>query len=487
MKDKILFFVDGWFFHYGIARDLQNKYDCDIFAIIDVEDKAKQFFEHQSFVDFKKTWYHLDNISYPKKPDLNYLENIEEKYNIDLWKIAYSDRYFYRYNKFHKFDRNEILSLLEQECRFFDKVLEETKPNFLATFIPIHHHHFLLHQMCENSGITPLTLATVKLWKRMMISKKPFIFDLPLAQNNTESKIMQDEDLQEFLKNYDPSRQMNAKKKANFEDNKIQRYNSIFKFFITPNTVSFKKKYSNYGRTKHTVFKNKVLNHFQKNNRKSFLDKHSTKDIDTHLNFIYFPLHYEPERILLVDNPYHSDQISVISNIAKSIPVGYELFVKEHPFMETIGWRDTSFYKELLKLSNVKLIHPSVKNDEIIKKSSLVIAIAGSTIIEAAFYKKPSIVFAHQLFSILSSVTTLEKIEDLPGAIKKSLETKFDYNTSLKNFITIIENNSFEFDFLGLAAEFAYKFGFKGPVMDSYLKPEEIKNFLDKHKESFSM
>ena len=79
MKDKILFFVDGWFFHYGIARDLQNKYDCDIFAIIDVEDKTKQFFEHQSFVDFKKTWYHLDNISYPKKPDLNYLENIEEK------------------------------------------------------------------------------------------------------------------------------------------------------------------------------------------------------------------------------------------------------------------------------------------------------------------------------------------------------------------------------------------------------------------------
>jgi len=53
--------------------------------------------------------------------------------------------------------------------------------------------------------------------------------------------------------------------------------------------------------------------------------------------------------------------------------------------------------------------------------------------------------------------------------------------------VDIIEKNTFELDHLGMSSEFAYKFGFKGPVMDAELPVTEIENFLKKHNSTFEM
>ena len=39
------------------------------------------------------------------------------------------------------------------------------------------------------------------------------------------------------------------------------------------------------------------------------------KDIDVVKSFVYFPLHYEPERVLLIGASFYADQISVIKNM----------------------------------------------------------------------------------------------------------------------------------------------------------------------------
>ena len=66
--------------------------------------------------------------------------------------------------------------------------------------------------------------------------------------------------------------------------------------------------------------------------------------------FIYFPLHFEPERTLLISGTYYTDQISVIKNIAKSIPIDFTLYVKEHPNMKLTQWREIDFYKKIMEL-----------------------------------------------------------------------------------------------------------------------------------------
>ena len=131
MKDKVIFWLDQDFTYYGIANYLQKKADCDFFAIIDVTNKVKNFFKEQKLVEFKKTWYYFENISRKEEIDLEYLQNFEKKYNINLWELAINERIFYNYNHFHNFSDEEILSILTQECKLFESILDEAKPDFV--------------------------------------------------------------------------------------------------------------------------------------------------------------------------------------------------------------------------------------------------------------------------------------------------------------------------------------------------------------------
>ena len=72
-----------------------------------------------------------DHITKNQKYDINFLINIEKKYNIELWKLSINERFFYQFNPFHRFSSDEILSILEQECRLFEDILDKVKPDFL--------------------------------------------------------------------------------------------------------------------------------------------------------------------------------------------------------------------------------------------------------------------------------------------------------------------------------------------------------------------
>ncbi len=73
---------------------------------------------------------------------------------------------------------------------------------------------------------------------------------------------------------------------------------------------------------------------------------------------IYFPLHVQPEFTIDVRAPFCTNQLALIENIAKSVPSGYRLVVKDHPGMR--GCRPLSYYREIRKLYNAQLLSPSV-------------------------------------------------------------------------------------------------------------------------------
>ena len=132
MKPKLFFWIDTSGVHYGLAKYIQDNFDCELFSIFEMTDKPKLFFESQKLVKFKKIWFYHDYILKTKrKPDLNYLKSIEKKYNIPLWVIAANDRIFNNFNNFYKFSRDEILLILEDGIKFFERVLDEVKPDFL--------------------------------------------------------------------------------------------------------------------------------------------------------------------------------------------------------------------------------------------------------------------------------------------------------------------------------------------------------------------
>jgi hypothetical protein len=113
-------------------------------------------------------------------------------------------------------------------------------------------------------------------------------------------------------------------------------------------------------------------------NRQTFLKKHALNYIPNK-KFIYFPLPVQPESQSYAWAPFYVNTISIVENIAKSMPISHLLFVKEHPGQKDKLFRSIEFYEKILSLSNVRLIHQDVNNFEMISKSDLVLLINSSS------------------------------------------------------------------------------------------------------------
>ena len=208
--------------------------------------------------------------------------------------------------------------------------------------------------------------------------------------------------------------------------------------------------------------------------------------IDDSVPFVYFPLHQMPERELLISSPFNTNQIEIIKHISKSLPIGYLLYVKEHPTQITREWRDVSFYKEILSIPNVRLLHYSVKSEDVLKKCSLVITIHGAAGLEAAIHKKPAIIFSDFSYSILPSVHKLQSIEELPDTIKSSLQTKVNAS-DVDKFLNLLDANSIDFDLVGFDSQCLNYFYYDGNLLNVELDEKNVKQFIEKQRSSFDI
>ncbi|MDB4356302.1 hypothetical protein N9Z55_10430 [Akkermansiaceae bacterium] len=89
--------------------------------------------------------------------------------------------------------------------------------------------------------------------------------------------------------------------------------------------------------------------------------------------YCYFPLHVEPEFVLLTQSQENLNQIEVIAQISRKLPSNVCLYVKDHP--ESAGRRKYSYYKKIRSIPNVKLLSCSENGIACIKGSEAVITI----------------------------------------------------------------------------------------------------------------
>ena len=202
MKDRILFWIDSTFTEFGTAKYLEKKCDAEFYAIIDTN-KAKKFYEKQKIINFKKKWFLKDHLmKLPKKIDLDYLSEFEKKYKISIWELAYSDTILFKYNQYYKFNKNEILRILEKECRFFEKILDEINPNFLIVKITDASHMRLLQLLCKARGIKVLSLGFTRLGYRSHIGSDTDVIDEINNKPKENSSKSFDELKAVFIKKY---------------------------------------------------------------------------------------------------------------------------------------------------------------------------------------------------------------------------------------------------------------------------------------------
>ena len=175
------------------------------------------------------------------------------------------------------------------------------------------------------------------------------------------------------------------------------------------------------------------------------------KNPDKHEDYVYMPLHLIPESTTFVKAPYYINELFLIEQISKSLPVTWILYVKEHQAM--IGERSLQFYNRINQFPNVRLVQFNYYDDPKpwIEKSKGVITISGSTAYEAAILGKKAIVFADVPFKLIYGVTKVDSFNQLHNEIASF--GKIDNIKSCAAYIAAVKSTGLEIDIKYLISE----------------------------------
>ena len=160
---------------------------------------------------------------------------------------------------------------------------------------------------------------------------------------------------------------------------------------------------------------------------------------------VFYPLHYEPEAVLLYMAYFFDNQINIIENTLKCLPENQLLIVKEHP--QQPGSLIQSKFQEIKKkYPNLILIKAEYNSAEILLYCSTIITLGSTAGFEALAIGKKVInlgkVF-YDSFSGVNNCNSFEEVYDLLRGRKpfnKSLD--FDFFVS-KILLHLKEGNPF--------------------------------------------
>ena len=118
--------------------------------------------------------------------------------------------------------------------------------------------------------------------------------------------------------------------------------------------------------------------------------------------YVLYPIHFQPEASTLVQAPMYLDQVALLQDIAKSLPAGHRLYVKEH--VSNRGRRPLSFYDAIREIPSVRLLGPDADTWSLIQNASAIAVITGTMGWEGLLFDKPVVSFGEVFYNMLPHV-----------------------------------------------------------------------------------
>lgn len=134
--------------------------------------------------------------------------------------------------------------------------------------------------------------------------------------------------------------------------------------------------------------------------------------------YLFFPLHFQPEASTLIAGSYFTNQIEVVKNLARSVPIDWEVVVKEHFWMR--GQRGLEAYRELQRIANVRMVSFDVPTYQLIEDAEVISTVTGTSGLEAALWGKPVVSFGEAPWDYGPTVRRVEALRDLPETIAEA-------------------------------------------------------------------
>jgi hypothetical protein len=158
--------------------------------------------------------------------------------------------------------------------------------------------------------------------------------------------------------------------------------------------------------------------------------------------FVLFPLHVEPEASIMVCAPYAANQLALVEDLARAMPPGFSLLVKEHAAM--VGARPPGFYDRIRAMPDVVLVSPWADSYALIRRAALVATITGTAGWEAMLLGKPVIVFGEcQYLGVGQGVRLIERRGELRQEVREAMLLDPAPDEVLIAFLAATEQESF--------------------------------------------
>lgn len=157
--------------------------------------------------------------------------------------------------------------------------------------------------------------------------------------------------------------------------------------------------------------------------------------------FILYGLHRQPESSIDVRGAFFDDQLTLIKQIVRSIPVTHRLYVKVH-FSDVIG-QSPEFYKTITSFPSVKLIDPDADSKALIRQASVIITNVGAMGQEGGYLGRPVIAMSKMFWCNLPTVRYCGTPAELPDLINSLIQSPppDDYEGIVKAIAEYIANN----------------------------------------------
>ena len=187
--------------------------------------------------------------------------------------------------------------------------------------------------------------------------------------------------------------------------------------------------------------------------------------------YVYMPLNFSWDAPHRAWNPMNYLQEYLVKIVAASLPYGYQLVIKEHPY----GLGDPSHKKlEELQEIGVKVVDPHTHSLEVIKHAEAVFCVGDTTGWEAILFKVPVIVFgARPFYTDYPYLWAITDPNDVHHALREAVKSKY----------TAYSDQNLWYAFIQSALESSYAgniWGYKGLVwVDADESEENLRNIAD--------
>lgn len=453
---------------HAIAKELKKLGVEEFCGFVELRE-GLTFLESQK--DIKYTYLLLYEDIYKayrsEKLDLTYLSRLEHDYGLpNLWPYLENDRIVRhgQYLREYPYDKpplsyEDMLRVLQAETKAVSNFLDSEKPDVLLLSGITDISTLFFYQAARKRGIRVLLIAASGVRNLFTATEnyKTFSYIESLFNKIRKGEISlpkENEEAKSFLEKFRvrPStysiqdtpeiRHLTRKRQFSFlKPGKI--YKSLA--FLLKIWIDYLK---NAHKDDPNVIKpwHHIFDRFKRKLRVfiGFDDLYDKPDYSE--PYAFFPLQLEPEMATTLFSRFYTDQLWLATQVASSLPVGYKLYVKEHPAM--YSYRTRAFYKKLKNIPNVKLIPPTETGLKIAKHARLIITLTGTCGWEGILFGKPAITFGNTFYNILVSAKRCENINDLPYLVNELLKNPRHNEEQLVDLLTAIFAESVPIDLI---------------------------------------